>query len=488
MMRTLRERHTMQAILWGLVVAFVATIFLAWGMDLRLSSRDPNVIAKVGGVPVTYTEFLNLYRPALERLSAGGAEPAESLRARLQEHTLERLLDRAVLRREAEALGLEVGVKEVADSILREPVFHSAEGRFERSRYLEVLRSLNLTPDQFEQAQAGEILLAKTRAILRESTIPAPGEIEAYAAMLSRELQALFVRLDPSEFHRKFEASREELEAWYEDNRVRYDKPERVQVRHILLSLPEGASAEEEEIAKKSLEGYRQRVAEGKDTFQDLAKQFSQDPGSKGDGGLVGWISRGQTVPEFEQAAFALKKGEMSEPVRTRFGYHLILVEDREKGFESTFAKVQNRVRKDYLEERADAEIQRLLQEITLRLEIGESLEDAAKAVGLTTQTTDWFDRRKGVPGFRDSTQTADRLAGLHVGEWAGPFPFGEVRAFFEVRRARPAAGGVPAVDRETALERLLERKQEAWLEALLEEGRRKYGVKIFRDRLPEAS
>ncbi|MDI3269395.1 MAG: peptidylprolyl isomerase [Bacillota bacterium] len=132
------------------------------------------------------------------------------------------------------------------------------------------------------------------------------------------------------------EATDEELQAYFQDQKERYGEPEKVQVRHILV---------EDEATAQAV---REKLLQGAD-FAELAKEYSQDPGSSDAGGELGWVVRGQMVPEFEEAAFTLPVGDISEPVKSLYGWHIVQVEDHQEGREVTFDEVKDQVKKDYV-------------------------------------------------------------------------------------------------------------------------------------------
>lgn len=141
------------------------------------------------------------------------------------------------------------------------------------------------------------------------------------------------------------EPTDQELAAYLEEHRDQYDTPEQVHARHILIRVSENASEAEIAQAKKQIEEIKAELEGGAD-FAELAKKYSQDPGS----GDLGWFTRGQMVQELEDAAFALEPGQISDPVRTPLGFHLIKVEEKKPAQHPELAQIRDRVLKDYIE------------------------------------------------------------------------------------------------------------------------------------------
>jgi peptidyl-prolyl cis-trans isomerase C len=144
--------------------------------------------------------------------------------------------------------------------------------------------------------------------------------------------------------------SDEEVEKFYRDNQSAFENPEQLRVRHILICVKPGASDVEKNAAKKKTTDILERVKKGED-FAKLAEEHSEDPGSRQKGGDLGYIARNTTMPELEQAAFALEVGRVSGPVETAFGFHLIKVEEKKKASVAPFVQVKEEVRRKTLQE-----------------------------------------------------------------------------------------------------------------------------------------
>jgi peptidyl-prolyl cis-trans isomerase D len=147
--------------------------------------------------------------------------------------------------------------------------------------------------------------------------------------------------------------SDDELKILYQQNIQQYQVPNRVHAEHILLTTVGKTDAEVAEIKKKAEDILAQAKKKGAN-FEDLAKKYSEDPGSKTKGGDLGWLVQGQTVPEFEKAAFSLPKGEVSDLIRTQYGFHIIKVLDKETAHTKTFDEVKDTLRTPFLLQKAD--------------------------------------------------------------------------------------------------------------------------------------
>ncbi len=488
MMGALRDKKFMKFVLWFIVVVFVGFIFLAWGMQISGidSPASANAVAHVGKKAITYPEFYKRFQPAQEQLYGSDSEaPSEQAVQELQKEILDSLIEDTIILETAQRLGIQVSMEEVAESIRRERVFLDENQRFDSARYLRLLQENNLTPEDFEASQRQNLLLQKIQVILSGSALASPGELRSYADLLNRRVRADRVALDSKRIASALRPEKKDLQDYYESHRDRYDRPERAKARHLLLSLREGATAQEAEVIEKTLEDYRQQVSSGKAKFADLAAKFSQDEGSKKDGGSLGWITRGLTLPEFEDALFALKKGAVSKPVRTRYGYHLIQLENYEPAYESTFEAVRTKVEEDWRSRTADRRVAELSVELSKHREAGESLRKAASDLDLDVTSTDWFSRGDGIPGMTDTRQISDSLLEAHLGEWKGPFYTAGKRLFFQITAEKDIPLSEESFEKQKAglADRLTSVKRDRWVKDFVRVERERQGVRIHLDR-----
>ncbi len=157
--------------------------------------------------------------------------------------------------------------------------------------------------------------------------------------------------------------SESEAQEYYLAHKKDYQLPERIQARHILIRVPEGAGPEDEAAALKKAREIRKKLLAGAD-FSEMARKYSEDPGTKDRGGDLGLFARGQMIPEFEEAVFKLKVGEISPPIKTRFGYHLVRVEARVPAQVQPYEKVKEQVVQDLLEAKKQERLSAVLKEL----------------------------------------------------------------------------------------------------------------------------
>jgi peptidyl-prolyl cis-trans isomerase D len=285
---------------------------------------------------------------------------------------VESLVTERALAHEAEQRGMKVSEADVAAAIRQmAPSLFGPDGSFiGKDQYAAMLAQQNVTIQEFERDVARQVLVNRLRNLVLEGVIVSPQEIEQEYRQRNEKIQVEYVKIPAEQYRAEAQVTPEEIKAHYEKNRAtfqtpekrsyqlividqaqvehalqiseadlrrayeqekeRFRTPERAKVRHILLNTT-GKSPEEEKAIQAKAEGLLKKIKGGAD-FAELAKANSEDPGSAQSGGeLPGWITRGQTVPEFEKVAFSLPVGQTSDLVKTQYGYHIIQVLDREQ-------------------------------------------------------------------------------------------------------------------------------------------------------------
>ena len=190
--------------------------------------------------------------------------------------------------------------------------------------------------------------------------------------------------------------SEEDLRRLYESDQARFVQPERREVRHLLLKVDSEADEAAAQAVLDEIQAIRARIRAG-EPFEELAKTLSQDPGSAANGGSLGIIESGIMVPAFDQASFALPVGELSEPVRTPFGYHLIEVVRILPSEAKPFEDVREQLRTELAKQQAEKLFYDLAERLAnISYESRDSLDPAAEELGLTIQRSDWIGREGG--------------------------------------------------------------------------------------------
>jgi peptidyl-prolyl cis-trans isomerase D len=433
MLQTIRERA--QGWIAWVIVILISVPFALWGIQSYLGDSGEPVAATVNGVEIATRDLdrrvQNVRFELRERLGASDTLDDQRLRSEV----LNDLIQDVLLLNVTQALGLRVSDQDVQMQILSETAFHK-DGRFDHDTYERILQLQGLSPALFEaqlrqqmtstqliRAVAGsefvtraelahyqrlaqqkrELAYARFRAAdFPAAAPPTEAAIAAfYDANTARfqtpaQVKLDYLLLDANALAVESAISDDELSQHYTAESARFTEPERRTVSHLLLTVPNEADAAAAEEVLRTINEIRARILAG-EAFAALAKQLSADPGSAAEGGALGVIEKGVMVPAFEQAAFALPLGTVSEPVRTEFGYHLILVTDITPAVTKPFDAVREQLRAEIKKQRADAQFYDIGERLAnLVYETPDSLEPAAAALGLTVQHSDWVSRSGG--------------------------------------------------------------------------------------------
>ncbi|HBG96411.1 MAG TPA: peptidylprolyl isomerase, partial [Chromatiaceae bacterium] len=318
-------------------------------------------------------------------------------------------------------------------AILSERAFQQ-DGAFDNETYKRVLRLQGLTPAAYE-AQLRERLLSSqlaravtgtefvTPSVVEESIrllrqkreltylslpyadftpdeLPSEDEIQTYynehqdLFQTPEQVRVAYLLLDAEQLASSVaDVSNEELQNSYNERIDEFVEPEQRRIRHILLTVPADADDVGADAVKQRANELRERILAGED-FAAVAEEASEDPASAGAGGDLGLVGRGIMDPPFEQAAFALQPNALSEPVRSRFGYHLIEVTEVSGGEVKPFKDVRDQLAEEAGSIQSEALFFDIAERLaTLAFESPDSLILASETLELPLQTSDWFDR-----------------------------------------------------------------------------------------------
>ncbi len=416
---------------WMIKVALgaVIVVFIFWGI-WGPSGRRQTELLKIGDYIITVAEARNYYQNLRERYqSAYGERLTEEMikKLNLKEKAVKDLVNRVLLLREAKRLGLKVTSEELQASIHAIPAFQK-DGVFSQAVYVRALQGARLTPEEFESNQRQMLLLNKLQGIVFSSVKASDAEVlEAYRLNFEKlnlemislnpddfkdisltpdEVKEYFSKhredfkiparvkiqyflFDPKDFSKQVSVSSKEIADYYENNKDKFGQPKRVKVRHILIRA-DAKDAEASAKAKQKAESIRKEAAEGKD-FAALAKKYSEDPGTKDQGGEIGYISRGMVVPEFEQAAFSMKVGEISQVIQTPYGFHILKVDDIQEAATQPLEKVKDQIEALIKNRKAGELAYDLADQAYAAGSKEKSLEGFAKEKHLTLKETPLF-------------------------------------------------------------------------------------------------
>lgn len=419
---------------WGVKIAFgiIILVFVFWGVG-GLTGGPSTVILTVNGEPITIQEFQRKYEQLEQQVRAQYPDiDAAGLKAmQLKQQLIQNLVLENILIQEAKRVGATVTPVELRKVVESFPAFQNAEGKFDPEAYLRMLKAQRNTPGIFEAELRNNMLINKLRTDVTAGAFVPEAEVrdlfryEGERRILEYVLYPVGdftskVAVDDAQIKDYYDANQtaftvppqadveylligaEALAAsqvigddavadFYQKNAAQFATPEVAHARHILVRVDEKASAEDQAKAKAKIEAVAARLKAGED-FAAVAKEVSEDPGSAVQGGDLGWFQHGQMVPEFDKAAFALKTGEVSAPVKTQFGWHLILLEERKEAGQKPLDEVKDQIRLRLAQDEAAGKVQEALEQVQLAVIGGKSLKEAGEPLKLEPKSTGLVD------------------------------------------------------------------------------------------------
>jgi len=431
MLQAIREKVT-GWIAYG-IIFLISVPFALWGVNSYLGGGEVQPAATVNGEEVSLRDLDQAYANYRQRLSQlfGGSIPESfASESMLREQVLGQLIEEIALRQYTQEQYYRIGDEEL-NRIIRNMDVFQRDGQFDTEIYQSQLRSLGYSPLGFEeelrrtnamqQLQSGIIATAfevpllekqftslsnQTRKIrsltYRVDTAaiqPGADEIERlYLSQTDRyrspeEVRIDFIELSLDSIKQSIKIEESDVYARYQESRASYTSTEIRDASHILITVTDDEDANP---AQDRITTIRERIVAG-ESFADLAREFSEDPGSASDGGSLGEVERGMMVQPFEAALFSMEVGQLSQPVKTSFGWHLIKLNSVSGGETQSFDTVKSALEDEMRTELAEVQIYDLVENVAnLVYEQSDSLQPAAEQLDLTIQTSDWFDRVSG--------------------------------------------------------------------------------------------
>src|SRR5271170_4991851 len=466
----------------------VAAAILGGGMLLYLIPQGPNTgsdtsasdtVATVGDQKVTMAEVSQQLAQIQQR-----SEVVPQLIPYYTQQILQQLIFEKELEYESKRLGITVSDQERADRIRQFlPTAFNGDSFVGMDRYTqEVATRFQLTVPVFEELIRQGLLEEKFRKLVTDGISASPEELQQAFRDRNEKITLDYVLIKPEELELKIVPTEEEIKAAYDKNRASYQLPERrvvryglvdinqlrqavqisddqlkaqyqqniaqyqvpsrVHVQHILLTTVGKTSAEVEEIHAKA-EDILKQVKKG-GNFSDLAKKYSEDPGSKDKGGDLGFITKGQTVPEFEQTAFSLQNGQISDLVKTQYGFHIIKVLENEPAHTKPFEEVKDALRAPLVLAQADKEAgdtaDKLATEVRRSNKV--TLDDLAGEFHLPISETRPVSATDQILEFGNSKDIKDAMFRLRTGEVSLPIRTDRGYVVLSVKDIQPTHQG----------------------------------------------
>jgi peptidyl-prolyl cis-trans isomerase D len=455
-----RYRRALQVGLLVVIAAFVASLFVFGATGSRDGGDPRDRVATVNGESIPIERFQRRYQSYLEAYAQiyrdrFTNEMAERLG--LPQQVVGDLVQEALIVQRASAEGLTVTDEELNARIHAIPAFQE-NGRFVLKRYQDVLKRRGFTPPAFEGEIRRELTRGKVEAAVRSGVKVSETELEQAFRLRREEVRAAWALIEltqiiaatgatdeeiaaylaqhPDEFrqpdrrrvqyvtlNRKDFAgtvTEADIEKYYQEHLKEFESPHQVRAAHVLARVPETGGSEAEDKARNKIADVIRRAKAGED-FAKLAQEVSEDSGTAPRGGDLGLVGRGEVVPQFEQALFALKKGEVSpEPVRTPFGFHAIKVSAIQESSRKPLKDVAPQIRTRLSGEAADRAAKAKAEQIRPPLQAAPDFMAEAKKLGLQPIETTMA-RLERVPGLTGTDSLEETAFGLALGGVSTP-------------------------------------------------------------------
>lgn len=421
----------------GVFLGAIAVVFIFWG--IQFESTVTTAAAKVNGQEIPAEAVRRAWQERQTELQqALRDELPEELVKTEQQRVLDNYISRELLVQRANDLGYRVSDRELVKA-LSEIEALQVDGKFDPDRYKALLRSQGRSEVEFEREFRRDLEIQQLQNGIGISAFATRGELQRRVALEGETRDIEFAVLPAANFSATAQSTPEEVAAWYEQHKAGYVTPETVDLQYLQLNSADVAASVE--VTEEGLQAFYEQVAhdrymqverrrashilvesgsddaaarkeaeavlaraKGGEDFAKLAAEYSDDPGSKGQGGDLGWATREAFVQPFAEALFGMTKGEIRGPVQTQFGYHIIRLDDVEPAHQRSLEEVRAELESDYRQEQAQAlfyeKSQQLADEAFAAL---SELESVATKLGLPLQTVAGYTRKGGGPFGADA-------------------------------------------------------------------------------------
>ncbi|MCI0508039.1 MAG: SurA N-terminal domain-containing protein [Gammaproteobacteria bacterium] len=423
-------------IAWAIVILLIIP-FALWGINEYFGTGGKLVVANVNGEEITqqaYQREFYLQRDRLREMFGEQFNPS-LMDAQIKQKALDDIINREVIVQAADAAGYRISDGFLVQTIQGFEAFQE-NGAFSSKLYKQQLSAQGESPDTFEYRIQRAVLSQQMYSGVAATPVVTKYDVDYLLKLQEQTRDISYMVLKADALKQDADATEEAIKQYYDQNSVRYMTPEMVSLqylelnvkdlatdqqpteeelkqfyeersnlyvtpeerrtRHILITVDAGASEEQIQAAKNKATDLRKQITEGAD-FEKLAREHSNDPGSAQLGGDIGFFGKDSLDPAYEKAMYSLKVGEVSEPVLSAFGYHIIKLEEIREEKARPFEDVKASLITEYQQGIAERKFFELSEKLTnMAYEVPDTLEDSAGATGLQIKTTDLFPQTGG--------------------------------------------------------------------------------------------
>ena len=476
-----RMRRHKSWLKWSLFFVVVAFIFLYIPSFMNqdgMPAGSNDVVASVDGREITVARFRNAYQRQLQmyRNQFGGNLDERMIKQLgIDQRIVQQMIEEEASLAEADRLGIEATDQEVMERIKSLPAFQENGTFAGEARYRQVLQMQNppLRPEDFEEQVRRGITMEKLQGALTDWITVSDADVDAEFRRRNEKVKLAVVNFPADKFREATTATDAEVSAWFDGHKSDYKVPEKRKIKYALVdtqairerttvtaqdvqrqydqsqdqfSTPEQVRAshilfkidgKDEAAVRKQAEAVLARAKAGED-FANLANQHTEEEAGKTRGGDLDFFGRGAMAKEFEDAAFALKPGEISDVVKTQFGLHIIKLTDRRAAAVKTLDEVKGQIEDQIKWERAQEEAQRIADELDKQIDDPGDLDTVAKARGATVRESEPFVRQEPIAGLGMAPAVAERAFEMKQGEVSDAIRTPQGFAFVTVTGTEP--------------------------------------------------
>ena len=425
-------RDNAQSTIAKVIVGLLIISLSIWGMDAIIGgfTGEPEV-ATVNGQDITEREFLRTVQMESQQRLMQMENPDQSLldEDQIRRDVLDALIREAVLTQDAQSQGLELTDADIDSLITQMPQFQ-VDGQFNRDRFVATVRNLGMGVAEFRESMRKNYVVNQIRAAIVQTGVVAPENAAHLLAIQNQTRDFRVLTLDGSSVQDKVDVTEADVQAYYDENRDQFRQPEQVDAAYITLS--QGALAESIEVSEDEVRAYyeeraeeyareerraahilveagdegqatlatiQQRLEDG-ESFAVLAEEYSVDTVSAQEGGDLGFAGRGVYDEAFEDALFGLEEGEVSGPVETSFGLHLIKLEEVRRSDVPAFDELREDLRLELARTKASERFAEVRSQLADAAYAADDLASPAEELGLEIRVVEGVSRDGGAAPF----------------------------------------------------------------------------------------
>jgi peptidyl-prolyl cis-trans isomerase D len=459
--RMRRHRNWLKWSLAIVVVSFILLYIPSFMADPTQGAASNAVVAEVDGRAITAAQFRRVYTQQMQQYRQSyGANIDDRLLKQLgiDQRIVQQMIQEEASLAEAKRLGIKASDAEVRERILALPAFQENGQFIGDQRYRQLLRMQTppMRPDEFEEQVRRGIVTEKLQAALtgwitvadsdviaefnkrnekvklavvsfpadkfREGLVATDAEVAKHfednkdSFRIPEKRKVRYVTIDQEAMRQRVTVTGQQIERSYNDNIQQYSTPPQARATHILLKT----EGKDDAAVKKQAADLLAQIKAGA-SMEDLAKKHSQDEASAAKGGDLDFFNKGQMVPEFDKAAFELPVGQVSDLVKTNYGYHIIKVTDRRPAAQRTLAEVRAQIEDQLKWEQVQAQAQKLADDVAKELKKPADFATVARTRGLQTGESGFFARDEPIAGIGMSPAVAQQAFEMKDGEVSEP-------------------------------------------------------------------